>query len=151
MFFILSVETKAQETVSAGGDYIESPLASVEFAIGQIDFQYTAGSQGSISEGLLQNYDVLTSIKPSFLPDLNIEIFPNPTSDFLNVHIKSLSISDGGYEVYITNAVGVVLEKSEIEAGRKTVFKISEYPTGIYFVQLKQGSRYSQFYKVIKQ
>ncbi len=79
---------KAQSNVvSTGGDAYSSASGSVSYTIGQLDFQFHAGSGGNSSEGVQQAYLIQSNglLNPE---QMQVSIWPNPTSDLVNIQIQ---------------------------------------------------------------
>jgi hypothetical protein len=81
--------------------------------------------------------------------DFNVDIFPNPSNDIIN--IKSSEISNTDVEVSIYSSVGELLHSENINVSQalNTTVDISNLSVGIYFIQLKfNGKRVYQ--KILK-
>ena len=76
----------------------------------------------------------------------NLEIFPNPTEDFIEINLSDLNFSD----IIIFNSLGqVIYHENNIE---EDVFKfdLSALNNGVYFVQVRIENKYIKTAKVIK-
>jgi hypothetical protein len=60
-----------------------------------------------------------------------IEIFPNPTSSFININADL----DGRKEMQVLNISGQIAMKDSFYAKKKTI-DLSELPTGFYFIRI---------------
>jgi len=69
------------------------------------------------------------------------EIFPNPTSDNLFIHLKSNNYED--YIVQIYNSNGQVLYQSELTNS----IAVNTLPSGVYFVQIKEKNTANVYYE----
>ncbi len=86
--------------------------------------------------------DVSTSIEETAL-DRNIQLYPNPTSDFIYLQSKEQTIDIQRVSLY--NNSGILLESFK---GNPSKMDIREYPSGIYFVKLESEKAVS-YRKVI--
>lgn len=78
------------------------------------------------------------------LPKLNgLSVYPNPTNGMLSLQLKDYV---GSFKVEMVNILG---EKILTVANQSTI-DVSTFPSGIYFVQVKQGST-TQVTKFIKE
>ena len=78
------------------------------------------------------------------LPKLNgLSVYPNPTNGILTLQLKDYV---GSFKVEMVNILG---EKILTVANQSTI-DVSTFPSGIYFVQVKQGST-TQVTKFIKE
>ena len=72
-------------------------------------------------------------------------IYPNPTTDFLNVEIRS-ELND--WDLYIYDHAGRELKKESIN--NSAVIDLSSYNTGLYYILICNDKNKS-VYKIIKQ
>ncbi|MFH0865902.1 MAG: T9SS type A sorting domain-containing protein [Bacteroidota bacterium] len=84
------------------------------------------------------DYQVCNIGVPEIIPDYIVDIFPNPASDFLNIHCKSSGIS--GIRIY--NITGKICFEKKI-SDEYTVLDIHSFPSGLYFIQLDQNNNHS--------
>ncbi len=87
------------------------------------------------------------------IPDANfnqaIQIFPNPATN--NVFINC-SNENSKYSVLIYSITGTFIEQQEFEAQKTIAFDVSEYKSGMYFLQLINETEQKQsMFKIIKQ
>ncbi|MBK9283803.1 MAG: T9SS type A sorting domain-containing protein [Sphingobacteriaceae bacterium] len=94
------------------------------------------------------NFPTLTCNAPTVtgVPDLNMEteiiIYPNPTSDFINItHAK-------GKQFSIKDLSGRILETLYIEE-EYFQFNVSEIETGIYLIEIKEVNQKNKQTKII--
>lgn len=73
-------------------------------------------------------------------------IMPNPTTGLFSVKLSESLIKAN---VMLVDAKGTVIQKS-IQSGNKLRFDISNYPAGMYVVQITQGDKKFSF-KILKQ
>lgn len=77
----------------------------------------------------------------------SVEIFPNPTTDYLNIKIKQAELSSIGFEMY--NIIGNVI-KIEYEKVDNSTYKIpvKELTNGYYVLIIKDEE--TKFRKALK-
>lgn len=101
-----------------------------------------------ISGGEFENYSRrafgagVISTASDLAQNIDVQLFPNPASDFLNVEIEAISGAEISGSIF--NAFGQLqylfpLEKSTV-GGNDWQLPISGWPDGVYFLQLKIGS-----------
>ncbi|GGG45462.1 T9SS type A sorting domain-containing protein [Bizionia arctica] len=102
---------------------------------------YIAGGQGN-NILKVENLEALLGIE-EIKSNLNLKIYPNPTSDYIQISGLLKSIP---YEIYKTNGVlvidGVLEPKSRID--------LRNLSSGIYYINLKDGLEKETCIKVIK-
>ncbi len=89
-----------------------------------------------ISKNLLENYD--------------INIYPNPAKDILNIEIKMLNTTliSAITQAEITNILGQIVQTASI-SNQKTCINIDYLKSGIYFLNLKQNATSFSVKKII--
>ncbi len=95
----------------------------------------------SATTTIVQNVQWCTGISEKLFLN-NYKVYPNPFSGALNISAGE------EVEVYITNALGQVLETHRIEKQGRV--NTENLPSGIYFVNLK-GAAGSRMFKLVKQ
>lgn len=73
-----------------------------------------------------------------------LKVYPNPTSDFVNIEINTSKIS----EIKIFTITGKTIFKEKINDS-KIEFNFKDYPSGVYFIELENESNHL-IKKVIK-
>ena len=92
--------SNAQESVNAAGGDQNSTSGSISFTIGQIDYVSVSNNDHTLTLGVQQPYEIFVlSISP-FVLDFTISAFPNPTNQFLNVHILGFSEQRLTYKIH---------------------------------------------------
>jgi len=79
-----------------------------------------------------------------------VEIYPNPTVDFLNIVIKNSNLNDPKIEIFniIGNSVGVEVEKT---SDNKYRINVQDLPSGYYLVTIKDnGMLIKDMFKFLK-
>jgi hypothetical protein len=83
--------------------------------------------------------------------EVEVDLYPNPASDFLNVTLKNSQLKNVEFEVY--NIIGNKME-FEIDAVNADNYKLNvkEFHSGYYLLILKDPvSRFNKAYKFRKQ
>ncbi|MCO5251255.1 MAG: T9SS type A sorting domain-containing protein [Candidatus Kapabacteria bacterium] len=83
----------------------------------------------------------------------NFMIYPNPTSDYLTIHLYDINhtvnrmAENTDIEVQIFNVLGVEIQNftSSLSVGDKVRVNVSDLPTGTYFIKI--GNRFVPFVK----
>lgn len=83
--------------------------------------------------------------------ETEVELYPNPTVDYLNITLKNSNLKDVQFEVY--NIIGNK-QKFELEVVNSDNYKINikEYHSGYYLLLIKDPvTRYNKAFKFRKQ
>ena len=87
-FFLSTVS--AQESVNATGGDASGSGGSASYSVGQVVYTTNVGTNGSVSQGVQQPYEisVVTAIEEAKGINLTVTAYPNPTTDYLSlIHI----------------------------------------------------------------
>ncbi len=110
------------------------------------DIEMTKNKVGFIvgSDGLILRNTNITSIMQQEISDINISIFPNPTTDKITLNFQEFS----EYEIKIYNSEKVI--KSITIIGNKTDLNIANLPSGVYFIKIKSKAGGKWTKKIVK-
>jgi hypothetical protein len=149
-FSLFSAATvSAQEVVSTQGDSYSNSNAGIEFTIGEVIINTGTDGSHDLTQGFHQTNWNFLGVE-DFAPDYEASIFPNPTSDVLN--IKTSSFENVTYTLY--DAQGKLVLQS-ILAAEVTPIQVSHLAPGAYSLQLtfeegKKSTSKSKMFKLIK-
>jgi len=137
----------AQEAVLATGGNAAGSGGKVSYSVGQIAYTSQAGSNGSVSQGVQQSYEITNVGIENVNINLEMSAFPNPTTDNLTLRINDFEISNLTFQVFDVN--GKLLQEKKI-AGNQTVIDFGKYSSGIYFLKIRQGKVEVKSFKVVR-
>ena len=140
---------QAQESVNAtGGDALGSG-GSASYSVGQVVYTTHTGTSGSVAEGVQQLYEisVVTGLEEAQSINLSVTAYPNPTTDYLTLHIDEFEISNLSFQLYDMN--GKLLQNEKI-TGNQTSIVMSNLVPATYFVKVIQGNKEVKTFKIIK-
>lgn len=139
----------AQESsVAAGGDATGSG-GSIAYSVGQVVYTTITGSNGTISQGVQQPYDIYT-VGVNTLTNINLEAstYPNPTVDYITLKISDYDLSALTYQVYDIN--GKLIESKKIVANQSNI-NLSALAAATYMVKvIGTNNQELKSFKVIK-
>jgi len=142
----------AQHSVNTTGGNASNENGTVSYSIGQIVYSAYADSDGKVSEGVQQPYEIflITSVEELEELDLELTVFPNPVVDQLHLILTAqdlLQLSDFHYR--LLNLNGKTL-KSETIISELTLIDMSRKQPGVYFLQLHASGENIGLFKIIK-
>jgi hypothetical protein len=145
---------QAQTSISATGGNASGSGGSVSHSLGQVAYQTHTGTNGSISEGVQQPYEiwVITGIEAAKNINLSVSVYPNPTADHLTLSIDkdiktSHELSPMSYQLYDMN--GKLLQHEKVTVNQTSIVMSNLVPA-TYFVKVIRGSKELKTFKVIK-
>jgi hypothetical protein len=133
---------KAQQIIACNGSFSASPNYSISWTIGETVIETFQTSNVILTQGFQQTF--LNNIKINeLLNEINVNVYPNPSKDFVNIMITNVLKEENKVELY--NSLGQLLIKNE------NIFQIdiSNYPNGIYFLKVQVINNFSTV-KIIK-
>ena len=71
-----------------------------------------------------------------------VSIYPNPSSNMVTIELGS--ITSDTYDIRIINSIGQiinVIDKTSISGKEKVLLDVSEYDSGLYFININLGNR----------
>lgn len=150
VFFCLAfTKLHAQSTIAVSAGNLSGSGGTVAFSIGQTVYSTYKESNGSVSEGVQQPYEIslITGIEEAKDISLEFLIYPNPATDFLTLKINNYEMVDLIYLLYDIN--GTILKNSKIESNEITI-SMQNLKASIYFLKVIHGSKDIKTFKIIK-
>jgi hypothetical protein len=148
--FAFSLSTvSAQESVNATGGNASGSGGSASYSVGQVAYQTHTGTNGSVSEGVQQPFEisVVTAIEEAKGINLSFTAYPNPTTDYLTLEVKEFELSNLHFQLYDMN--GKLLQSEKITGNQTSIVMSNLVPT-TYFVKVIQGNKEVKTFKIIK-
>ena len=139
----------SQNAIPASGGNASGAGGSVSYSIGQVVYKLNAGTNGSVSQGVQQPYEisVVTSNKGTENIQLEIAVFPNPVRDNLTLRIIGDIPLQCVANVYDMN--GSILITKKID-GNETSVSMDDFLPGTYFLKVAQGNKEVKTFKIVK-
>ncbi|MEH0153113.1 T9SS type A sorting domain-containing protein [Limibacter armeniacum] len=143
-YTLSSADASIAEVYVSGTKAIVTPVS-----IGQTFITITATD----TEGAEKTFDMALEVTEEVVLGVNddlevtgLQLYPNPTSDYLNIRWAN---SQGNITVKLVNAIGVVLFSDEVKSSETYTVDLTGKPAGIYYVQLVSEGK-TAVRKVIK-
>jgi hypothetical protein len=145
--------TGAGKCHATGGD-ISGSGGTVSYSVGQVVYQTHSGTHGSLAEGVQQPYEisVATALEEARGITLSVDAYPNPTTDFLTLHIQDRSGTKEdfvpvSYRLHDTN--GRLLQ-SRLITGSRTIIGMGHLVPATYLVTVIRNNQEVKTFKIIK-
>lgn len=143
-----SFTMNSQQTVDASGGGARGSGGSTSYSVGLIIYTTQTGSNGSISQGAQQSYEIFT-LSNSNLSSVSLaaNTYPNPTSDYV-----VLTISDGGrvglsYGLYDVQGKPIF---RDIISSKYTQIDMHGFSAGTYLLNINENNQKLKSFKIIK-
>ncbi len=148
VLLMASHDLYSQEAVlSSGGDATGSG-GSVSYSIGQVIYTTNFGASTSSAQGVQQPYEIsIVSEVIENESNLEILVYPNPTTDFLILKIENFDLANLSYELY--SIEGKLIDHSIINNNTNSI-KVDGLPNSTYFLKVIENQKPVKTFKIIK-
>jgi len=143
------VTIQAQNTIPATGGNATGTGGSVSYSIGQLVFNVITGTNGSVTQGVQQPYEIsiVTAIENTEGITLEYKVYPNPTRGLITLTIKPYDNENLRYRLYDLN--GILLQDKKIES-EETEISMQNLSSAIYFLKVIKENKEIKIFKIVK-
>ena len=140
---------QAQESINATGSNASGSGGSMSYSVGQVVYTTSAGTNGSVAEGVQQPYEisVVTELEEANGINLLVSAYPNPTTDYITLEVKDFELSNLSFQMYDLN--GKLIQTKNLDSN-KTSIAMSNLIPATYYVKVKEGNNEVKTFKIIK-
>jgi Secretion system C-terminal sorting domain len=149
LFLLFSISyAHAQQSLNASGGNGTGTGGSISFTVGQIDYVSATGSNGSISQGVQQPFEIFTLGNNDY-PTIQLQaiVFPNPTNENVNLSITNFSLENLEYDLY--DVTGKLISHQKITEN-ETLISMEYLSAGNYFIAVIENDKKLKTFKIIK-
>ncbi len=117
-FFFLLVginlysQTIERYLISPSGEEFKNTTVELNFSIGDIVIDTKSNSQVTLTQGFHQTQVIATSLKTPLESEIELNIYPNPFTDFVYVDIKGDDLRQFSYRLF--DIEGKLLKKGSL-------------------------------------
>ena len=145
---LIATQLQAQETTTSSGGNATGTNGNVSYTIGQVVYTTNTGTTGSIAQGVQQPYEIQTVLGiDNFNINLQMTVFPNPTTNWLQLDIKNYGFEKLSYQIFDINGKLVLQSKISTEA---TTISMENLSTNIYLLKVLDNNKEVKTFKIIK-
>lgn len=139
----------SQESIVSTGNDAVGASGSVSYSVGQTAYSYQEGASGSVNQGVQQPFEisVVLSTNDNFGINLTMVVYPNPTTDYLNLNIDNYKGEELTFQLY--DLLGRVISQNQITSN-STRINMSGLPTATYLLMVTSGSASVKQFRIIK-
>lgn len=151
IFLVVCIIANAQQVIPVSGGSANSTTGSLSYTVGQTacqaDFEPAVSVlsvTASINEGVQQPFLIeQVSIPNVPLLSAEVNIFPNPTSNNVNVNI-----AEGTYNYTLFDINGKKLQSGPFTT--EIAIQMASYASGSYLLDISDEQGHKNVYKIIK-
>jgi len=144
IFLFLSFVSNGQESISFLGGSYSNTNSKIDFTIGETVIKTYNSGFYNLSQGFHQSNWSLISVEEN-VPNFEATVFPNPTSDFLNISTKKFQ--NVNYRIFDVKsnliATGLLLSY-------ETQIQVNHFLSGTYFLTLYSNSKKLKVFQLYK-
>lgn len=143
-----SIQISAQETLNTSGNNISGTTGSVTASIGQSFYETISSSVGSVTAGVQQSYEITATLGISVTEiNLGLAVFPNPTTDILNLKVGFKDYEKYHYELFDSSGKSL-MAKPILQS--QTQITMTPYPAAMYLLKISKEGKNIKIFKVLK-
>lgn len=138
----------AQENAVTTGGEATGAGGTASYSVGQVVYTTATGTNGSVAQGVQQPFEisVTTGVNETSI-NLEMSVYPNPTTNFLSLKVKSEKLESLTYQ--LIDLQGKVIENKKVNSTTSTI-KMEELPKAVYFLNVVNNNQVVKTFKVIK-
>ena len=129
---MVSAQKLEKSVVANAGGSIEKSTISLEYTIGEVAVGNFTNNTMRLSQGFNQGRVVSNVSVETVLPNQTIQVFPNPTSDKLNIKCSvdaTIDVVSVHGQIVMT---GMALRKNVTQQ-----LSVTDLPSGVYFIRMQ--------------
>jgi len=136
-----------QSVISSDGGHATNNQYSITYTIGELvsDFATDTSSNVDLTQGFNQSFLNIVSVD-NFFFDVDINVFPNPTHDFLNVEVLS---SHSNLSINLFDISGKLIRENDISQNKFSI-SFSDLAAGNYLLVFLNNNEKLKTIKVNK-
>lgn len=152
LFFLLFLfgvtQIQAQQAILASGGNAIGSGGTVTNSIGQIEYITATGTGGTATQGVQQPFEIVTLSGQEFTQiSLQMVVYPNPTSSFVNLKIGKYTSEKLTYELFDLNGRQIYGQKI---SNPETKIEMENLASAIYFLKVSDENKPLKTFKIIK-
>jgi hypothetical protein len=147
-------QTIAPQSVNSAGVKMTQSNGSLSFTVGELVVLTQIDANGnSLGGGFTNSSTISTTVLSVQEPDaavLQVSIFPNPTTDLVQLQIKEANIDE--MELEFSDLTGKILYSAQYRLMNQNIgINTAGYPSGVYLLTLKKSNgQILGTYKIVK-
>ncbi len=146
LLFCAASSARSQKVVSANGGTATATGTEVSWTISEPITATVSDGATTLTQGFHQTKIKVTAVNKIQVPDVKIKVYPNPTSDFVTVHLGKM-VEKPTYLLF--DLSGKLIQQKNIES-TDTKIDMTGIVNGSYILKLNSGQQSLQTFKIIK-
>lgn len=141
--------TFAQAALTASGGEAVGDGGTLSYTIGQVDYIQASGSGGTASQGVQQPFTI-TALGNDDYPGIELKavVFPNPTTNYINLIITNVVAEDLSYQLFDMNRR--IISSHKI-TNQETIIPMERLASTTYLLYVLDQNSQLKVFKIIKE
>lgn len=146
-FLLLPLIGFSQETVVTAGGDVESSDGFISYSIGQVFYVTIEDESYSVAQGIQHAYDVevLSSVEVNI--EIDLVVYPNPTTDVLNLKIESPNDQSISYQLVDLQGKLIL---NDVVTEETTQLNMTTLETSSYILNVIQKGQLIKSFRIVK-
>jgi len=140
-------QTITQQLISSSGDEFKNNTYQLDWSVGETTTETLTANNLMLTQGFHQGHYIITSIEQMSDLQFDINVFPNPTTDFIQLKIQTEKFENLHFTISDLSGKILFTEKQIIENQQ---IILSNYLTGVYFLSVYKQNQLLKSFKIIK-
>ena len=142
---------QAQENSTAAGGQATGTGGTASYSLGQVVYTTATGTNGSIAQGVQQPYKISTVGISETAIDIELAVYPNPTTDYLQLKVDTpTSFINKQLRYQLVDLQGKVIAGKNVNTSSTTI-NMQTLPKATYFLRVSDKQQKVKTFKIIKQ
>ncbi len=139
----------AQNSINTSGGNASSTDGNMSYSVGQVFYNTSQGTNGSIIEGVQQPYEISVIIGIDDIDGINLyySAYPNPVTEFLTLSINGVEAFQLVCSLYDLD--GKLIQQIQVTDPETKIWMADLVPAS-YIIRLTQGNKVVRSFKVVK-
>ena len=145
-------QTNHPEVITSAGDYFKPNASSpsLSWTMGESVTETFSSTNNILTQGFQQGHYNIVAIDEIKDKDVSIKVFPNPTTDFISISIKSLTEKNSDYLIELYDLQGKKLFTANYNQNDFRL-NMATYPVGTFLLKvLTKENKTLQNFKIQK-
>lgn len=146
------ITNDTMETFNSSGENATGASGSVTYSIGQVFYTYIGESVYNVAQGIQQQQEVTTTLSSDETiaePKTEIVIFPNPTTDFVNIQMEGSESDSKQHSYQLYDLQGRLLKQESISQN-ETQVNMTDLRAAIYLLNIYNDNKIFKTFKIVK-
>lgn len=140
-------QTITQQLISSSGDEFKNNTYQLDWSVGETAKETLAANNQMLTQGFHQGHYIVTAIEQMSDLQFDINAFPNPTTDFIQLKIQTEKFENIHFTISDLSGKILFAEK-QIIVNQK--INLSNYLAGVYFLSIYKQNQLLKSFKIIK-